>query len=154
MTFSIQFVEQGSWESWFAPGELVLNDSIESFVASVDPGTEWTRRDYERQWRTGLKRITDGETKSCLITSLPDPGQTDFLQFWPMYRVRDWVVLQEKWMLPTGLPPGFDPARPYQIVEDWISISDTGQKISEWWVPYRDVIDFRPQSLRDNQPKK
>jgi CdiI N-terminal domain len=142
MTFSIQFVEQGSWELWFAPGELVLNDSIESFVASVDPGTEWTRHDYERQWRDGLTRIIDGEPKSCLITSLPDPGQTDFLVFWPTYRVRDWVVFQEKWKLPKGFPCGFDPAKPYQIVEDWISISDTGHKLSEWWVSYVDVIEF------------
>lgn len=143
MAFSIQFVEQGSWELWFAPGELVLNDSLESFVASVDPGTEWTRRDYERQWREGVTRIADGETKSCLITSLPDPGQTDFLVFWPMYRVSDWVVFQEKWRLPEDFPRGFDPVKPYQIVGDWISISDTGYKISEWWVPYGDVIDFR-----------
>jgi hypothetical protein len=67
MPFSIQFVEQGSWESWFAPGELVLNDSIESFVASVDPGTEWTRRDYERQWREAS--IRQSRIKSSKIGS-------------------------------------------------------------------------------------
>lgn len=141
MTFSIQFVEQGSWETRAAPGELVLNDSIESFVASVDPATEWTRSDYERQWRDGLKRIVSGERKSCLITCLPDPGFTDFLMVWPMYRVERWVVFQHK-MQVDGLPPGFDPARPYQVVDDWISISDDGHKISEWWVTISDLVEF------------
>jgi hypothetical protein len=54
-------------------------------------------------------------------------------------------VFQEKWMLPEGLPRGFDPTGPYQIVDDWISITDNGQKISEWWVPYRDLADFQPR---------
>jgi hypothetical protein len=137
MTFSIQFVEQGDWDLRFAPGELALNDAIESFVASVDPATEWARRDYERQWRDGLNGIVSGERKSCLITSLLDPGVTDFLIHWPMYRAESWVVFQEQMLLADGLPRGFDPAKPCGIVEDWITVSDSGQKISEWWLPIR-----------------
>lgn len=126
----------------FAPGKLVLDDCVEFFLASVDPATEWTRRDYERQWRDGLKQLVGGAAKSCLITSLPEP---DCLFYWPMYRVGNWIVLQHAICFPHDLPQGFDPAKPYRVVRDWESISDCGARISEWWIAYNDLVNFIDQ---------
>jgi hypothetical protein len=146
MTFSIRFVDK-MWRgdgALLLSGDLVLNDVTETFTAAVDPASDWRRIHYERQWRDGLKRIVDGNDISCLITALPSPTpypDTDLanlLFYWPMFRIEDQVAFQAHVRRAEKLPPGFDPAKPYQI----LSKRTPEEKGSEWWVSFADIVEF------------
>ena len=89
MSFSIRFLEIEPSDPMLAHGELVLNGRIENFSSCTN---SWNMPDYKRQWQDGIKRTIDGEKKSCLIVSLHEPGFSDFLILWPMYRINDQIV--------------------------------------------------------------
>jgi CdiI N-terminal domain len=139
MSFSIRFLEIEPRDPMLAHGELVLDGHIENFSSCTN---SWNMPDYKRQWQHGIKRIIDGENKSCLIVSLHEPGFSDFLILWPMYRINDQIVFQEQWLPSEKVAPLFDPARPYEYIGDWITMSDDGEKLSEWWIKLSDVVGF------------
>jgi hypothetical protein len=123
-------------------GEIVLNDTTEDFITAIDPGSAWTRSSYERQWRDGLKRLIEGEDRSCLLTCLPEPGFWDvhFLRFWTMHRTGGKVLFRERWR--NRLPRGFDPAQPYRIVRKLAKRSGPKPKGPEWSISVADIVDF------------
>ncbi len=139
MSFSIRFLEIEPSDPMLAHGELVLNGCIEKFSSCTN---SWNISDYKRQWHDGIKRIIEGRRKSCLIISRHEPGFSDFLIWWLMYRINDKIVFQEQWVPRDKVAPPFDPARPYEYIGDWTTISDDGHKISEWWVTPSHVVDF------------
>jgi hypothetical protein len=53
-----------------AEGLLILGDWKESFLASL---YEWTKQDYEHQWRTAITAVIQGADKAALITEYVGP---------------------------------------------------------------------------------
>lgn len=53
-----------------AKGLIVIDEFRESFEASL---TYWSVHDYEVHWGEAIKRLLDGRSRSCLITSLYNP---------------------------------------------------------------------------------
>lgn len=112
-------------------GEIVLNNFVERFEA---PLSFWSASQYKKQWSEGLRRIIDGDSRSCLITSMYDPKKANFIVWWPMYRYPDRIVVQNQILFMNKLPELFDPSDPYRFIGEHVSIGDEGEPVSEWFI--------------------
>ena len=57
-------------------GEIRIDGFYEQFETSLE---FWSQRQYEQHWLESVTRILDGESSSCLITSVTDPFHANFL---------------------------------------------------------------------------
>lgn len=132
--FAIQFLPDDQSEFVDEPGHrygrVHLGDHVETFLA---PLSYWAEVDYCRQWHTALRRLRDGASSTCLVTSMTDPKESTFVSWWALYRNGDSIVCQEQIHFLTDTPP-FDPDDPYRSVPPRVSMSDVGTPISEWSV--------------------
>jgi contact-dependent growth inhibition (CDI) system CdiI-like immunity protein len=126
-------------EGWrHAVGGIELGSDSDSFYSDL---AAWTLADYEAQWREGIARLAAGERSSTLVTSYGGAGAA-FHWMWPMWRVDDKVVFHER------LVPGETVSEPnvsadfYAAVGERESRSEDGEPVSEWMVPFSDVLTF------------
>ncbi len=96
------------------------------------PVIYWSPDDYRRQWREGVRRIVEGDSKSGLITALSDPSTARFIEWWPLFRDADAVFVQNHLLFLETLREPFDPNHPYSHVRDRRVVDDEGNDISEW----------------------
>lgn len=73
-------------------------------------------------------------TRSALITSVTDPITANFIGWWPMYLVEDVVHVQNQLLFMADLSRPLDPSNPYEMVREHCSVSEDGERISEWEV--------------------
>jgi len=131
MAIRIRFVDGQLTEDGSAIGEIRLNDFTERFEA---PLGFWNVKDYERQWALGLRLVSEGSSKSCLITAMYDPAVANFIVWWPIYRERDHVVVQNQVLFMKRLKAKFDAEDPYRSIDDRVSVTEDGEPVSEWIV--------------------
>jgi hypothetical protein len=126
-------------EGWsHALGGLELGHDSDGFAADL---SVWSPRDYESQWRTGVARLAAGEKSSALVTSYAGPN-AGFHFMWPMWRVGDQIIFTER-LVPGETIRGPDVAEDfYRAVGERRSVSEDGDPISEWMVPFSDVLAF------------
>ena len=126
-------------EGWrHASGGLELDNQSDGFTADLHT---WTMRDYEMQWREGIARLAAGESSSALITSYAGPGNViHFIR--PMWRVGSTVYFQERMVLDRDVAPPNVAEQFYEIVGERSTLSDDGAPVSEWAVPFTDVLAF------------
>jgi hypothetical protein len=120
-------------------GEIQVGDFRETFLSSLE---FWKEPDYERQWREALDRISQGEEKSSLITSIRDPQKTIGVYWWPIYRIGDTLHVQNAIRFFRDLDRPFDLANPYASIPDRRAENEQGQKYSEWITGVHEVIEF------------
>jgi hypothetical protein len=126
-------------EGWrHAFGGLELGAASDAFVA--DLGT-WTISEYEAQWREAIARLAAGKPSSALVTSYVGPGDV-IHSIRPMWRVGNTVFLQERLVLDRNIESPNVAAQFYEIVGERSTHSDDGTPISEWAVPFSDVLAF------------
>jgi hypothetical protein len=127
-------------EGWrHAIGGLELGPDSDSFAADL---MVWTLADYEAQWRAGVARLATGATtSSALVTSYAGP-EAAFHFMWPMWRVGDQIVFAER--LVSGEMIGAVDVIDdfYRAVGEVQSHTDDGEAISQWTVPFSDVLAF------------
>ena len=122
-----------------ALGRITLGDFVEDFEMDL---MFWNRERYERQWRDGVQRILSGALKSCLVTSIWNEQNLFGGDWWKLYRIEDQVVIQNQLIRPDIFDQNFenfDPDSPYPSIQERSSISEDGQKISEWSVPFNQI---------------
>jgi hypothetical protein len=126
-------------EGWLhAIGGLELGADSESFEADL---STWSPREYESQWREGVARLAAGAESSALVTSYAGPGAA--LHFmWPMWRVGDRIVFTERLVFGEAIKDGDVAAQFYGAVGERRSHTENGDPISEWIVPFSDVLAF------------
>ncbi|WP_057920892.1 hypothetical protein [Lysobacter capsici] len=95
----------------------------------------WARQDYVEQWLHALDQICMGKEKTALIVSIYDPESSNFVMVWPLYLIGDNVHVQNSIIFLEHLDEVFDAGKVGMYVEDHATISDEGEKISEWIVP-------------------
>jgi hypothetical protein len=67
-----------------ASGTITIDDFSETFLV---PLGFWDESDYRRSWRLAFEVLdADPHATSCLMTSMTDPRNSNFLVCWPMYR--------------------------------------------------------------------
>lgn len=109
-------------------GEIRIGSFRERFLSAV---TFWSEARYEQQWIEAAKRIlTDGKT--ALMSSVTEPASTNFVRWWAMYRDGETIVVQEQLCFLDKLTEQFDPEAVERFVSPRETISEDGEKISEW----------------------
>lgn len=141
MAFNIRFVEI---TNTLGHGEIVLDQFAEHFESPLD---FWTVSDYEKQWKVGVSRILDGETKSVLVTAMYPPDTANFIMWWVIYRDGSTVVFRNHMLLTDQLPQPFDVRNIYNLIPDRLPSDDTEFPVSEWSVSFASMNSF----LRDKR---
>jgi hypothetical protein len=119
----------------FSYGRLNLGEYSESFVASL---SLWSKSDYEAHWHRSIKDILSGQTRRMLVTSIDRPETAEAYFYWPMWRVNDEVIFQERFVLPSDLEEEFDPVTPpISLIGEYEITS-----FSEWRLPIADLETF------------
>jgi CdiI N-terminal domain len=122
-----------------AIGEVKLGKYLESFQAILG---FWEIEDYEKSWLTALRRLVGGASISCLVTSLTDPENSQYVVTWPLYRTDGEVFVQNQLIFLDQLGRKFEPQAPWDFIEPHATIDEDGQRISEWQLQLKDIQDF------------
>lgn len=91
--FDIRFDNSASddLDSDSSQGVLLLGQHRHLFSSSLE---FWSPVDYELQWRRGIRNLVQGGEKSCLVTSITNPANANFLVWWILYRESVWDISQ------------------------------------------------------------
>lgn len=113
-----------------AMSRIVVNDFEEHFIMSLD---YWTVDHYRASWREALRVLVTGESPvSCLITSITDPKNSNFVFCWPLYRETGKVFVQNKVLFLDELAGGFSVESPWKALGPREVVNEDGDRISEW----------------------
>lgn len=138
--FKISFTElPKSAKSKDAMGRIDLNDFYEHFRI---PLTYWKVEQYWEQWQTALESLVNGAEKSSLIHQMKDPRMMPYLFCWTFYRVGDTVYVQEILLNPDNYKEEFKVENVNKYVSERETVTEQGQKISEWEIKIDDIKMF------------
>lgn len=118
---------------------IILGDFKENFVAS---GTYWCKEQYLKQWIEAIGLILEGRFQSCLITSMHNPSNANFINWWPMYLMGQEIIFQNQILFLAELPEPFDELNPYKYISPRRTHTEDGEVISEWHISRHDLSDF------------
>lgn len=126
-------------EGWrHALGGIELGSESDGFAADL---STWTINDYESQWREGIARLAAGHSSSALVTSYTGPhGAVHWM--WPMWREGKQVVFHEQLVPGDAVATSDITGSFYAAVGERRTHSDDGEPVSEWLVPFADVLAF------------
>jgi hypothetical protein len=145
MPFSISFQEEPlsyPYEDRTTPaasGVLVLGEANEHFTASL---YQWSKEDYQRQWRQAVEVLLGGKDMAALITEYLGPEIATHLEWWPMYLVGEKVFLQNHLLFCDQLPGSFSVKNAFSFLRDRHTTNEQGETISEWSVCLSEVEVF------------
>lgn len=143
MTFSIAFKRPantvGELGNAAAEGEIVLGDYSESFLSLIG---FWSPSDYQSHWHASVERLVHDGRDSCLITSLQDPAESEYLMWWLLYPAGHTVFVQNALLLYKNLTKSFVPSDPYRAVPARRTLTGDGDPISEWELSLADFAAF------------
>ena len=120
-------------------GRICVGEYFETFTASL---VFWSHEQYKKQWRTALRKIVDGESRSALITSFAEPKEGEFLFWWPLYREGEIVYVQNQILLFENLSVPFVIERPWDSVQERQIMNAEGRKVSEWAITVQDIKEW------------
>lgn len=105
--------------------------------------TYWNVEQYQESWVRALRFLDRGsETTSCLISSITDPANSNFVFCWPLYRSGESVRVQNSIIFLEDLAEEFLPEQPWRFVEPRSTIDEEGNEISEWETSMGEVRAF------------
>lgn len=128
-----------------AYGRIQIGDFDERFVVCLD---FWNVDDYRRQWKQALTRLLHSAKQSCLITSLSDPQKANFITWWPIYQVKGTLHFQNQNLFLNQLRGSFNYRMPYRHVPRRVTVTESGETISEWVLPIDAIRQFFAESRR------
>ena len=141
MAFSIAFTAEPLCYPYEDPttpaasGLLTFGATKETFLSSL---YEWTRKDYEQQWRQAIAAILFQKSKAALITSYGSPDNATHLEWRPMYVVGSTVYL----LFYDQLPKPFSIENAFRFLRDRQTTNEEGKRISEREVSLAELEDF------------
>jgi hypothetical protein len=133
--FAIEVVDSdASEDAQRAPSEAVGRITVGEFAETFHMDLSfWNVSDYRRSWKRALQVLAGDETAvSCLISSITDPENSNFIFCWPLYRSGKDVYVQNSVIFLDELDGRFDPEQPWNFVGPRCAIDDDGNRISEW----------------------
>jgi hypothetical protein len=119
-----------------ANAEIVIGAHKE--IAEV-PLQYWRRDQYRDQWHGAIERIVSGKPTACLITGMHDPRTANFLMWWPMWREGEIVYIQNQILFMDDIRASFNESEPHRFIPKRATVTDDGEKISEWSVNVNDI---------------
>jgi len=137
---SHQEAGEGDGSSAETSGRIVIGDFTETFRI---PLGFWDESDYRRSWQQAFEALNaNPHSTSCLMTSMTDPENSNFLTCWPMYREGEDVYVQNAIIFLDEIEGAFDPATPWDYVGPRHEIDEDGNKISEWTTSMGSLREF------------
>lgn len=117
-------------------GSITIDDFTERFNM---PLNSWPIEWYLQQWREGLQRIETHDT-SCLVATVQNLNTDPFVVMWVLYKKNNTVYIQNNLLINSivnelklpHLLHDFNPTTCYQFITKRETITETGEKISEW----------------------
>ncbi len=144
--FDISFGQNLSQQNDQAMGKIIIGGFSETFKSDL---SYWSQTEYFGHWIHEINKIIIGEV-SCtgLITSLTDPGNANFLTWWPLYRLDDrYVAIQNHLLFLNEIESKMDLRNLNRFVPEYEKYSEEGEPVSEWMTSIRDLGEF----LSNNQ---
>ncbi len=127
-------------DSTEATGRIVIGNFTETFRV---PLGFWDVSDYRRSWRLAFEALNaSSDSTSCLMTSMTDPGNSNYLVCWPMYRQGEDVYIQNAIIFLDEIEGSFAPAAPWSYVRSRHEIDEDGNRISEWKTSMDSLREF------------
>lgn len=117
---------------------ITLGAFTEEFVVPLD---YWSEDKYRRSWANAITQAILGPS-SCLITSLSDPDNANFIVWWLLYKEHDLVFVQNQLLFLNTIDGGFDPWNPYSHIPPRDVQSEEGVMVSEWIITVNEIIFF------------
>jgi hypothetical protein len=137
--FDIAFTDDDSTHSNSLRGKIRLGEFVEAFESSLQ---FWTRQDYEKQWVNGVRRVVLEHSDSCLISSLTDPENSNFIFWWPIYIDGDKAIFHNQVLFINECQHKFDASQPSRSLHPRETVDEDGNKISEWFVQIADLEEW------------
>jgi hypothetical protein len=103
---------------------------------------QWSKKDYESQWRDAIKTLLNGQKRAALITEYVGPEAATHLEWWPMYVVGNEVFIQNQLLFYDQLREPFSAQRAFSFLSDRCMTNEEGKRISEWAVTISEVEKF------------
>ena len=140
LNFDIAFTgDTAAYDPLVAVGVIQLGEHQEFFHAFVG---FWSAEEYQASWATAMRRLAGGAEVSCLLTSVSDPAEANFLTSWPLYRNGDDVYVQNHLIFIDELDHAFDLDAPWESIDPHTRVDEDGNRISEWLITRTDIEDF------------
>ncbi|MBL1109630.1 hypothetical protein JK361_34480 [Streptomyces sp. 5-8] len=95
--------------------------------------TYWDVGQYQTSWAQSLRVLeSEDDATSCLISSITDPANINFIFCWPLYRSGDNAHVQNSIIFLEDLAEEFDPSEPWRFMEPRSTVDEEGHEVSEW----------------------
>ncbi|MFF8991692.1 hypothetical protein ACF09H_17455 [Streptomyces sp. NPDC014983] len=105
--------------------------------------TYWGVEQYQDNWVRALNILErEQDATSCLVASITDPVNSNFVFCWPLYRSGEAVFVQNSIILLDELAEAFIPDEPWCFVEPRSTVDADGNDISEWQTTIGEVREF------------
>jgi hypothetical protein len=138
--FSIKFIADiENSRRGVARGIISIGKYQEEFESELG---FWNCVDYMKHWDSSIRRLTEGAEKSVLVTSITEPLQSNFLFWWPMYRIGEFVYVQNHVLLLKELTKPFEISRLIDFVPERETTNESGESISEWSLKVSELEEF------------
>ena len=118
--FKIEFIEDQL-------GQITIDDFKENFIVNTE---YWDQKKYKNQWSRSLELMKNGENSIFLTSISEHPLSTK--RAWVCYIINSEAVFQEHLIFPEELVTEFDENKPELSIQDYESIDEDGDQISEW----------------------
>lgn len=118
-------------------GRITIADFEETICIHLN---QWTKEDYERQWKEGLDRLKNHD-RSCLVVSVGKPEDNAVVEWWRLYRIDNIVFIQngnlsKKIYKKIVGKSSFTPETCYDFIPTRRTHTEEGYEIAEWSVPW------------------
>ena len=128
-----------------AVGRITVRDFEEDFRMDL---AYWNVEQYQASWIRALEVLGSADDAvACLVSSITDPVNSNFIFCWPLYRSGHAVHVQNSIILLDEIEEDFDPHEPWRHVEPRATVDEDGHEISEWETTVGEVGEFL-RSLR------
>lgn len=103
----------------------------------------WNAERYAQSWRTSFAVLLSGEAaRSCFVSSITDPENSNFIMIWPLYRQGDLVFIRNSILFLEELREPFSSLEPWRSVGPREAVDENGDRVSEWSCRLDDITDF------------
>lgn len=137
-TVAIRYLPEQRTEFGDCVGEIRIGDFVERFPMSVfDVSPDL----YIAQWKRTQARFATVPARGCFLASVLQPAAPDGRVFWWIfYRDGDAFVFQNHLLLMSAIDGAFDVEQPERWIPPRETLTEDGQRISEWRVPIAGLV--------------
>ncbi|WEO94959.1 hypothetical protein A6P39_013570 [Streptomyces sp. FXJ1.172] len=114
----------------------------------------WDVAQYQASWVRALKVLEGADDAvSCLISSITDPANSNFIFCWPLYRSGSVVHVQNSIIFLEEIANEFTAEEPWRFVEPRSTVDEDGHEISEWQTTIDEIREFLRVCSRTTDPQ-